>query len=53
MLAVSGFVVVLGQKRNDIKIEDAVGGVENFDVAGHDFAALGEFFPAQSADVFG
>ena len=53
MLAVSGFVVVLGEERNDIKIEDAVGGVKDFDVAGDHFAALGQFFPAQSADVFG
>ena len=53
MLAVSGLVIVLGQERNDIKIEDAMGGVEDFDVAGNHFAALGEFFPAESADVFG
>ena len=53
MLAVSGFVVVLGEERDDIKIEDAVGGVEDFDVTGDHFAALSQFFPTQAADVLG
>ena len=53
VLAVSGFVVVLGEEGNDVEIEDAVGGMENLDIAGDDVAALGQFFPAQAADVFG